>query len=246
MVISRRVLAAHGKATLSQQPFLDRISLILFSHDFFRSDDCLAIHHSHFRTRFQIASRTLITMSPQSNSSSMGAQNGSAYDYSSSPPTSTGDSRYPPQRQLSNPSAVAYNHQERTAPTSEAPSTHENDASTEHCTGAHLNSGPHYFPDYERETPHYDDELIVDDDHQNTEPVAETPSYGGDTQQDSAQYQDYRNNRPNGAHSPTTERWRAEQSPEERVRLGLSRYPSEEDQCLAYKGAVEDESRRGE
>ncbi|PVH80385.1 hypothetical protein DL98DRAFT_588491 [Cadophora sp. DSE1049] len=181
-------------------------------------------------------------MSPQSNSSSMGAQNGSAYDYSGSYPTSTGDSRHPPQRQLSDPSAVAYNQRVRTR-TSD-PSAPQNDASAEHYTGAQPNSGHQCFPVYEREISHYDNELTVDDDHQNTEPVAETPSYGGDTQQSPAQYQDHQNNQPNGAHSPTTERWRTEQSPEERFRLGLSRYPSEEEQRLAYEQAVDYESPR--
>ncbi|KAG4418692.1 hypothetical protein IFR04_008137 [Cadophora malorum] len=188
-------------------------------------------------------------MSPQSNSSSMGAQNGSVYDYSSSYPNSTGDSRYPPQRQLSDPSAATYNRQHRNAPNSESSYTRQRDTSTEYYTSAQTNSGPHYFPTYDQETPQYDHELAVDDDHQNNDPDTETLTYGGLTQQVPAQnqtHQSHQDNRPNGTQSPTTERWRNEQSPEERFRLGLSRCPTAEEQRLAYEEAEDEESRRGQ
>lgn len=193
----------------------------------------------------------------------MGAQNGSAYDYrfgkfipacsdrmeltlgtSSSYPNSMGDSRYPPQRQPSDPSAATYNQRRSNAPNSESSYTHQSDTSVEHYTSAQANSGPHYFPTYEQKTAPYDHELAVDDD-----PVTEDSTYSGYTQQAPAQNQtcqSHQDNRPNGAQSPTTERWRNEQSPEERVRLGLSRYPTAEEQRLAYEEAEDEESRRGQ
>ncbi|KAL5328300.1 hypothetical protein ACEPPN_001799 [Leptodophora sp. 'Broadleaf-Isolate-01'] len=184
-------------------------------------------------------------MSPQSNSSSLGAQNGSAYRLGT-PILDTENSRNLPQRQLSDPSAVGYNRRNRNAVAADSTADHLDYASTEQYADAqtlsqgHTSSGPHYLPVYDRETPRYENELTFDDEI--TAP--ETPSNGGYTQQIPAQNQDYQNNQPNGAHPPTTERWSSEHTPEERLRLGLSRYPSEEKQRLACEDAVDYESRR--
>ncbi|KAK0119555.1 hypothetical protein ONS95_010995 [Cadophora gregata] len=185
-------------------------------------------------------------MSSQSNSSSMEVHNGSAVDSTNSHPTHTGDSQNAPERQLSNPSTASYHRRQRNAHTSDSTSTPEVPSSVEQHNNAQTNLGHHYFPAFERETLRYDAELIVDDDDQSTTPVNETRSYGGYTQHAPVQNPDHQINQTNGAQSPTTERWTTEQSPEERLRLGLSRYPSEEEQCLAYEEAVDDESRRGQ
>ncbi|KAG4434905.1 hypothetical protein IFR05_009603 [Cadophora sp. M221] len=210
-------------------------------------------------------------MAPQSNSSSLGAQNGSAYrlgtlildivsiphpnQSSSSYPASTANSRNPPQRQLSDPSAVGYNRRDRNAAASDSTNAHHDRASVEEYTGDQTSSqghstGHHYLPVYDRETPRYENELTLDDDQNTETTVPETPSDGRYTQQAPAHNQYHHNNnqpdQPNGVHPPTTERWSSEHTPEERLRLGLSRYPTEEERRLAYEDAVDYESRRSD
>ncbi|KAH7355262.1 hypothetical protein BKA65DRAFT_236789 [Rhexocercosporidium sp. MPI-PUGE-AT-0058] len=201
-------------------------------------------------------------MSPQSNSSSLEAQDGSA---DSSYPANAATSRNPPQRRMSDLSAASYDRQNRNTAASVSTNAHQdyatsdqNYSSSDQYTSArsssqeYTSSEPHYYPVYDPVTPRYENELTFDDD-QNTAAAAaaETPPYGGrytrQAPEQNQSYQDYQNsqsNQTNGSHSPTTERWTAEQSSEERIRLGLSRYPTEEERRLAYENTVEHESHR--
>jgi hypothetical protein len=90
----------------------------------------------------------------------------------------------------------------------------------------------------------YDNNLAFDDDQNGTPAnsghTGRATHYNSDyyPQQTSAQghYSTYGNGHSNAQHSETTRRWSTEISPEERLRLGLPRYESEE-QRLAYENA---------
>lgn len=105
----------------------------------------------------------------------------------------------------------------------------------------------YYFPPdqtYAQQPARYDYSLAFDDDQNvpliNSGYTGQATSYnsGYYPQQTSAQgrYNTYGNNQSNAQHSETTRRWSTEISPEERLRLGLPRFESEEKR-LAYENA---------
>jgi hypothetical protein len=114
----------------------------------------------------------------------------------------------------------------------------------------------YYFPadqTYAQQPVRYDNNLAFDDDQNGTSEnsgytgqttqsgyTSQTTHYNSDyyPQKTSGQghYNTYVNGHGHAQHSETTRRWSTEISPEERLRLGLPRYESEE-QRLAYENA---------
>ncbi|KAL2070354.1 hypothetical protein VTL71DRAFT_13380 [Oculimacula yallundae] len=226
-------------------------------------------------------------MSFRSNSSSIGAQNGSAYgdtSYSTSPPTNGVSSRTPVQQRLSGPSTAGGNPYDRNTPTSRPIVTlrnyrsteqythrdqsfdqdyinsQQNHVSPEHWTTTQTNnsyvqqypnnrnsnqgvpnsvSGQLDLPAYTPATPRYADALTLDDEYQHTAATGQRPRT---PPQQNHTYQNDRLNQANPPHSPTTERWQTTLYTDERLRLGLPRYPNEEERRRAY-GNVADSHR---
>ncbi|CZT51603.1 uncharacterized protein RSE6_12766 [Rhynchosporium secalis] len=223
-------------------------------------------------------------MSFESNSSSLRAQNGSAYGESSDTHDNSTNRQFPPppQRQLSDSYTGGYIQHDRNTtgsttvhqdyspaqqntnydqvngsderyknariPADGSTSWGQYSSSTEQYTTAPTpDRKPPYLPVYNPGTPRYANELDFDEARHNaaaTTQRPQTPTYGGYYQQALAQNNAYQHqnglaNQPMQPESPTTERWNTTICTEERLRLGIPRYASEEERCRAYENAAD-------
>ncbi|KAJ5042425.1 uncharacterized protein L3040_004974 [Drepanopeziza brunnea f. sp. 'multigermtubi'] len=186
-------------------------------------------------------------MSQDSRTSSMRAQNGSAYSSETihAATTAIGGRNTPPHRKHSFPSADAYNRRQP----ENTPAQADQSASP---TRATLHHGPYDLPAYDHSTPpRYETELALEQlegfEGFEEESIPDTtPSHISPPNNPAAQshhtgspenHSDQ--TQPSGVPlSPTTQRWSTSSSPEERLRLGLPRYANRDEERRAYQQAV--------
>ncbi|PBP21864.1 hypothetical protein BUE80_DR007310 [Diplocarpon rosae] len=181
-------------------------------------------------------------MSPTSTQYSTEAHNGSCYSISAYPATSE-DARNSYRQQRSYHSSEVYRDQAGST-TEHQEQTQAARASCHSSGGQSASDKQHRLPTYNPETPRYENEIAFEEEHE-TAVETQYSQRNGYTHQAPASNHGCQTGQTNRDHSPTTQRWSSEHSPEERLRLGLPRFETAEERRNAYQSAGFDyEARR--